>query len=500
MTLKVKRSGKVPNEKIPKKKPKKKPLFSAVDVAKIIEECSVEYGKYVNEQRHIPDYRDGLKPVQRRVLWTMFEDGIRWDARFTKCAAVVGNALSRYHPHGDKACYDALVVMAGAPTEEDKNIYFGAKWQYPLIEGYGNFGSIDGDKPAAMRYPECRLSKLSQFLFNLRSCVETIPNYLNNRPDPLFLPAVFPFLLINGVTGIGFGVTSDIPPHNFGEVCDALIVSLKEGEVPPVLKLMDILKGPDYAYGGILWDDEEVENVYRTGTGTIAWGLNTKVEEKGKDKYLVKIFGIPPHFKLNPYLLKLNEDKEVKKIRKLETSEHIEVDILCSSKKAMEKIVYHRHISKNDWNVTVRRSEEEIDFKHVTLRSYLEMWIKYCVATHKKYFKNEITRLNGEIRADVLRLLAFKNIDDVIPLIREEKDKALMKLLGCTEDELVMVKRIVLGALAKTNEEAIKKRMKEKQAEASKLKGYIKNTEKYLIAFFTEIKKYSRERTTQILS
>lgn len=485
--------------KTPKKTPKIVPDFD-VDafVDKVIEDCIIEYGTYVNEQRHIPDYRDGLKPVQRRVLWTMMEDGVRWDSRFTKCAAIVGNTLSRYHPHGDEACYGALVGMTGEPTKGNKNIFFGPNWQYPLIEGYGNFGSIDGDKAAAMRYPESRLSKLSQFLFNLKPCIQTIPNYLNNRQEPLFLPASFPYLLLNGVSGIAVGVSTDIMPHNLSEVCDILILCLRKKTVPTVKQLMRIMKGPDWTYGGIIWDEKEVEQVYTAGRGVINWGLSTEVSQRGRT-WIVKIVGIPPRFNLKRYLEKLRDKKEVKKIRKLDISSKIEIEVEASTEKMMEEIVSYKYAVKNDWNITSRNSEEDIEFQHTDLRSYLTMWLDYCVKTHKQYFKLEIERLNGEIRADQLRILAFKNINKVIALIKAENDKGLMRLLKCTLEEVDMIKKILLGSLAKTNEAAIRKRILVKKKDKRIMIGYFRKTEAYLVNFFKSLKKFSRERQTSFI-
>ena len=489
--------------KTPKKIPKI-PDSSEIRVDKLVEECMIEYGTYVNEQRHIPDFRDGLKPVQRRVLWTMLEDGHKWDGRFTKCAAIVGDTLARYHPHGDIACYGALVGMTGAPTKEDKNIFYGPHWTYPTIEGYGNFGTIDGEPgpkmygAAAMRYPECKLSILSQYLFNLKPTVQLVPNYLNTRQEPLFLPSSFPFLLLNGVSGIAVGVSTDMPPHNLGEICNVLIVCLKKKKVPKVETLMKYLKGPDWTYGGSIWDKKELAEVYKTGKGSITWCLQTEVEKKGK-RWVITIKGIPPRVSLKKYLMKLAGEKDVKAIRNIETSENLEIEVEVISEKMMEKIVYQRFPAKNDWNVTIRESETEIKFKHVDLRTYLDMWLKYCVGTHKEYFQLEIDRLKREIRNDSLRILAFENINKVIALIKKENDKGLMKLLKCTQEEVDIIKRILLGSLAKTNEATIRKRIASKKKEMKVLNGHLKKTEAYLIDFFRSCKKYSRERATSFV-
>ena len=489
------------SKKVPKRIPKVPKDDGSVPVNKMVEECVLEYGTYVNEQRHIPDYRDGLKPVQRRVLWTTFENGVRWDSRFTKCAEIVGNTIARYHPHGDKACYDALVMMTGTPTKDDKNILFGPNWSNPLIEGYGNFGNIDGDKAAEMRYPECRLSSLSQFLFSLKSCTSFVPNYLNTRDEPLFLPSTIPILLFNGVGGIALGVTTNFLPHNIGEVCDALILCLRKSKVPSVKLLMKYLKGPDWTYGGLIWDLDEVRTVFETGKGSINWGFNTEVQEVGK-RWIVKILGIPPRFNLKAYLLKLNDEKEVKKIRNVESSDRVEIHIEVSTKQMMEKIVTHKYSTKNFWNVTIRKSESEVDFRSVNLRTYLEMWIEYCIDLHKKYFRFEIDRLTREIVDDELRIRVYANGEKVIRLMKIEAYRAIQKLVApCTEDQFNrIVKSITLGSFARTSTSGIRKRIKSKSEELKLFKGRLRNTEKYLIAFFKEVKKYSRKRQTFLLN
>ena len=500
MKVKIKKAAK----KVPKK-PKLPKNNGATYVDKIVEECTIEYGTYVNEQRHIPDYRDGLKPVQRRVLWTLFEEGYNWSSRFTKCAAIVGLTLSKYHPHGDEACYGALVGMSGTPTKKNKDIFYGPNWSYSAIEGYGNFGSIDGDPnkmygAAAMRYPECRLSRLSEMLFFLKPCIEFVFNYDNTRKEPLFLPTTFPYLLLNGVSGIAVGVSTDIPPHNLSDVCDILIFCLKKGKIPKVETIMNYLKGPDWTYGGIVWDKNDLIEVYKTGKGVVKWGLKTEVEEKGK-RWIVRIVGIPPRFGLKKYLEKLSSNKEVRIIRNLEVSDSLEVEIEVTTKKMMEKIVYHEHTSKNDWNVTIRKSEEDIEFQHVDLRSYLKMWLEYCVSIHKKYFKLEIDRLTTEIIDDKLRIRVYANGEKLVPLIKKEKFKAVQKLIApCTDDQLNrIVKPITLGSFARTSTDSLRKRIQDKSAKLKILKGHYKNTEAYLIDYFKDLKKYSRPRQTVII-
>jgi DNA gyrase subunit A len=474
-----------------------------VKTSDVVEDSMTEYAIYSLEERHIPDFRDGLKPVHRRTIWAMYEDGTLWDGRFTKCAAVVGNTIARYHPHGDTACYGALVTLTGQPLKKSKKLFTGSNNPYPHIEGYGNFGAIDTKDPqkpdfAAMRYPECRLSILSKFLFNLKPTTEFVPNYDNRRKEPLFLPASFPFLLLNGITGIAVGASTDFPPHNLGEVCDALILFLKSDSPPSLKKIMKKIKGPDFPFGGTLIDKEQIIEAYKTGTGSISWGLNTDVSKKGK-RWIIRLTGIPWRFNLKKYLIKLDNEKDVKGIRKLEISDKLDIEIVVASEKMMKKIVEKTNSTKNNWNVTHRKSGKEVDFKGVNLRSYLIMWVDYCIDTHKKYFKIEIKRVQGEIAIDLLKLLAIKHGGKVISYIKEENFKSIKKLLKTDDDGVQIVKSMSVGAFTKTNETAIKKRVKNKKEELAQLKNNLRNLKDYLVKFFQSLKEYSHPRKTVVL-
>lgn len=480
-----------------------------VPVGDLVEEGMREYSIYNLEERHFPDFRDGLKPVHRRILYTMFEDNNLWNSRFTKCAAVAGNTTARYHPHGGDAVYLAMVGIAGEPLKKNKKVFFGPNSNYPLIEGYGNFGSIDGDSCAAMRYTEARLSVLAQFMFKLSTVTKYTDNYLNNRKEPIYLPSTLPFLLLNGVSGIGVGLTTDIPSHNLAEVCDGLIYILKSKK-PTFEKLASYIKGPDWQYGGILWDKKQVTEAYRNGTGTINWGLETSIEKVGK-RYVVEITGIPPIFNLKNYLESLQSGtafkkisnkskgvdftKSVKRIAKLEISDNIKIRVELSDSRAAEEIVGYRYTTKNNWNVTAREVDNT-KFKTLNLLSFMTEWVDWSIKVHKEYFLSEINRLIKEIRLDFIRIKVTQNHNKIIKLIKEEKFEAIRKFLKCNDEELEFVKRISLGSFAKSNVSRILKRIDDKKQEIDGLKYNFKFTKKYLINFFTEMKTYSRERKT----
>ena len=487
-------------------KKKKKKNKGAVKVSKIVKNDIKEYGEYVLEQRHIPDYRDGLKPVMRRILYAMYKAGYRWDVnKFRKCAKVVGDTLGSYHPHGDQACYGALVTMTGDPlsslkkhkkTKNAKILFYGPNNPYPFIEGYGNFGSIDGDKPAGMRYPECKLSILSSLMFALPSCIEQVPNYDNTTTEPLFLPSTIPSLLLNGVTGIGVGVSTDFPPHNMKEVLKALQYMLKHKKVT-VSKLMKFIKGPDFPYGGTLVSRKEVAQVYKTGQGVISWGLNTELSQKGR-YFSVKVIGIPYRLNIKKLIEKFLKQPDVKSGHITELgSDEIEIEFMVKTEKMAEKIIMYKQSVKNDWNVTIRKSETEVEFKHVNLVSYLQMWLDYCIEVHKQFFRNEIERLSAEIRRNEIKVRIHRNSTKVVDFIKKEQHKALIKLLKIKEDELSIVTSMSIGALSKTNIKSIKDRIKAKKEERGINKKNLKDTKAYLLKYFKSIEKFSLPRRTE---
>src|ERR687890_818262 len=220
----------------------------------------LNYALSVITSRALPDVRDGLKPVQRRILFTMWQQNLTADAKHRKCAKVVGDVMGSYHPHGDAAIYETLVRMAQSFS-----------LRYPLVDGSGNFGSLDGDSAAAMRYTECRLARVADELLQEieQQTVPFRPNYDGTRTEPVVLPARFPNLLVNGATGIAVGMATNIPPHNLGEVCTALIKLLDDPELTSV-RLCKWIKGPDFPTGGqILNSGEELKQIYKTGAGTV---------------------------------------------------------------------------------------------------------------------------------------------------------------------------------------------------------------------------------------
>jgi DNA gyrase subunit A len=249
-----------------------------VDIEKEMKKSFLEYSMSVIVSRALPDVRDGLKPVHRRILYTMFENSLTPDKPYRKCADTVGSVLGRYHPHGDASVYDALVRMAQKFS-----------LRYPLVDGHGNFGSIDGDPPAAYRYTEAKMSKISlEMLSDINK--ETIPytsNYDDRLKEPAVLPSRYPNLLVNGSTGIAVGMATNIPPHNLGEVIDGVSLLIDNPDAT-LDELMECIKGPDFPTGGIIMGRSGIRAAYGTGRGKITLRAKTEVEEiKGRNCIIV---------------------------------------------------------------------------------------------------------------------------------------------------------------------------------------------------------------------
>lgn len=240
------------------------------DYAEIMQKSYIDYAMSVIISRALPDVRDGLKPVQRRTLYDMYELGIRYDRPYRKCARIVGDTMGKYHPHGDSSIYDALVVMA----QEFKK-------GRTLVDGHGNFGSIEGDGAAAMRYTEARLEKLTQevFLEDLdKNVVDFMPNFDETEKEPVVLPVRIPNLLVNGADGIAVGMATSIPPHNLGEVVDAVKAYMKNNDIS-TRGLMRYLKGPDFPTGGIVVNKDDLVKIYESGTGKLRIRGRVEVEK-----------------------------------------------------------------------------------------------------------------------------------------------------------------------------------------------------------------------------
>src|SRR6201998_1984755 len=257
--------------------------FVPVDIEAEMRKSYLDYAMSVSIGRALPDVRDGLKPVHRRILFGMYELGLTSTKPYRKCAKIVGEVLGKYHPHGDTPVYDALVRMA-----QDFNM------RYPLVDGQGNFGSVDGDMPAAMRYTEARLAKIAEELLAdiEKETVDFTPNFDETEKEPVVLPTRVPNLLVNGASGIAVGMATNIPPHNLREVVEAAILLVEKPEAS-LKEVMKIVPGPDFPTGAYSAGREGIEAAYKSGRGSFTMRAKAAVEEVGKDRENVVITEIP---------------------------------------------------------------------------------------------------------------------------------------------------------------------------------------------------------------
>ena len=275
------------------------------DIDKEMRTAYIDYAMSVIVSRALPDARDGLKPVHRRILYAMHEDGITSDKPYRKCANTVGSVLGRYHTHGDSSVYDAMVRLAQDFT-----------MRYPLVDGHGNFGSVDGDSPAAMRYTEARMSKIAESMLTdiEKNTVDFMPNYDDRLQEPTVLPARIPALLVNGSSGIAVGMATNIPPHNLSEVIDGIIKVIDNPEIT-IEELMETIKGPDFPTGATILGKQGIKEAYTTGRGKITMRGEAEIEEMSGNRQKIIITSLP---------YQVNKAKLVKTISDLVKEKKIE--------------------------------------------------------------------------------------------------------------------------------------------------------------------------------
>ena len=313
-----------------------------VDLDREMRKSFIDYAMSVITDRALPDIRDGLKPVQRRILYSMFSQGFTPDKPYRKCATTVGDVLGRFHPHGDASVYDALVRLA-----QDFSL------RHPLVDGHGNFGSIDGDPPAAYRYTEARLEKVAlEMMSDIgKNTVEMRPNFDEHEMEPVTLPSRFPNLLINGSVGIAVGMATNIPPHNMGETIDGVIMMLDNPDVT-VEELMEVVKGPDFPTGGQILGTSGIRETYRTGRGRIVVRAHAEIEDAAGGRQRIIIHDLP--FAVNKARLiermaDLVKDKKVEGISNLrdESDRNEMVRIVIEVKKDANPDVVLNQLYKN---------------------------------------------------------------------------------------------------------------------------------------------------------
>ncbi|MCR4675236.1 MAG: DNA gyrase subunit A [Lachnospiraceae bacterium] len=481
-----------------------------VDLKKTMETSYIDYAMSVIASRALPDVRDGLKPVQRRVLYSMIELNNGPDKPHRKCARIVGDTMGKYHPHGDSSIYGALVNMA-------------QEWstRYPLVDGHGNFGSVDGDGAAAMRYTEARLSKISMAMLAdiNKDTVDFMPNFDETEKEPTILPARYPNLLVNGTTGIAVGMATNIPPHNLREVVGAVnkIIDnqIEEDRETDIDEIMEIIKGPDFPTGGTILGRSGIEEAYRTGRGKIRVRAVTDIEPMQNGKNRIVVTELPYNVnkaRLVEYIGKLVRDKKLDGITALRDE---------SSREGMRIVIELR----KDVNPSVMQN---LLFKHTQLQDTFGVIMLALVNNQPKILnlkdmlthylnhqKDVVTRrtkfdLNkAEERAHILEglLIALDNIDEVIQIIRSSDTVAiakqqLMDRFGLSDAQSQAIVDMRLRALTGLERGKLENEYKELQAQIKELKEILADEKRLLgvikeeISFYAD--KYGDDRRTSI--
>ena len=471
-----------------------------------MQESYLDYAMSVIVARALPDVRDGLKPVHRRILYAMSELGLRSNVKFRKSAAVVGEVLAKYHPHGDVAVYDSMVRMAQEFA-----------MRYPLIDGQGNFGSMDGDAPAAMRYTEARMMALSEeMLSDLdKETVDWMDNYDATKQEPRVLPAKAPNLLLNGTLGIAVGMATNIPPHNLGEIVDATLKLIEEPQATTE-DLLEFVKGPDFPTGGFIYDWNTIKQVYATGKGPVVMRGKTEiVEEKGLHKILIT--EIPYQVNKATLLEKFAElvkEKRIEGVKDMrDESDKDGVRIVVELKKEglpnkiLNQLFKFSQLQET-FHVNMLALVDGIEPQVLNLKNMLEYYIKHRQQVITRRTQFDLTKAKD--RAHILEGLkkALDHIDAIIATIKksetaEEAHTALMSKFKLSDKQASAILAMQLRALAGLERKKIDDELKDKRKLIAELEDLLKSEKKIRNVIKTELTelkdKYSNPRRTQLV-
>ena len=442
------------------------------DIENEMRTAYIDYAMSVIVARALPDVRDGLKPVHRRILYTMHEDGFTPDKPYRKCATTVGDVLGRYHPHGDSSVYDALVRMA-----QDFSL------RYMMVDGHGNFGSVDGDPPAAYRYTEARMSKIAvNMLTDIeKNTVDFMPNFDDRLQEPTVLPAKLPALLVNGSSGIAVGMATNIPPHNLTEVINGIIKIIDEDEVTDE-DLMSVIKGPDFPTGATILGREGIKQAYTTGRGKITLRAEAEIEEMSGNKQRIIVSSLPYQVnkaKLIEHIADLVKEKRLEGISAIrdESDRQDKVRIVVELKRDANPQVVLNQLYKNtqmqDTFGIIMLALVNGEPKILTLRQCLDYYIEHRKNVVLRRTKFDLDK--AEARAHILEGLkiALDNIDEVIAIIRAAYDDAkerLMERFGLSEIQA----QAILDMRLKTLSGLQREKIEDEYNELMKLIAYLK--------------------------
>ena len=476
------------------------------DIEKEMRVAYIDYAMSVIVSRALPDVRDGLKPVHRRILYAMHEDGITSDKPYRKCANTVGSVLGRYHPHGDSSVYDAMVRLAQDFT-----------MRYPLIDGHGNFGSVDGDSPAAMRYTEARMSKIAQYMLTdiEKNTVDFMPNYDDRLQEPTVLPARIPALLVNGSSGIAVGMATNIPPHNLREVVDGIIKVIDDRDATNE-DLMQIIKGPDFPTGATILGREGIKQAYTTGKGKITMRAEAEIEEMSGNRQRILVSSLPYQVnkaKLIKTISDLSKEKKIEGIsevrdesdRKEKTRVVIELKRDANTQVVLNQLYKHTQMQETFGAIMLALVDGEP--KILTLKEMIE-----CYINHRKEVIVRRTKFDLDkalARAHILEGLkiALDNIDEVIEIIRSSYDDAkerLMERFGLSDVQAQAILDMRLKTLSGLQREKIEEEYNELMQLIAHLRDILANEQlvyDIIKEELIEIKnKFGDDRLTKIVA
>ena len=481
-----------------------------VDLKKTMEESYIDYAMSVIAQRALPDVRDGLKPVQRRVLYSMIELNNGPDKPHRKCARIVGDTMGKYHPHGDSSIYGALVNMA-----QDWS------FRYPLVDGHGNFGSVDGDGAAAMRYTEARLSKISmEMLADInKNTVDFIPNFDETEKEPVVLPSRFPNLLVNGTTGIAVGMATNIPPHNLREVIDGVLKiicnRIEEDRSTQIEEILGIIKGPDFPTGAQILGTRGIEEAYRTGRGKIRVRAVTEIEAMPNGKHRILVSELPymvNKARLIEKMAELVRDKKIDGITAItdESSREgmrINIELRRDVTPTVVLNQLFKHTQLQDTFGVIMLALVDNQPKVMNLLDILMHYIRHQEDVVTRRTKYELNK--AEERAHILEglLIALDNIDEVIQIIRGSQNtqlakEGLMSRFQLTDVQAQAIVDMRLRTLTGLEREKLENEYKELMARIEELKAILADEKLLLGVIRDELlvirEKYGDDRRTSI--
>ncbi|MEK7648480.1 MAG: DNA gyrase subunit A [Patescibacteria group bacterium] len=472
-----------------------------------MQEAYLDYAMSVIISRALPDVRDGLKPVHRRILYVMWKLGLKAGGKFRKSAAVVGEVLGNFHPHGDTPVYDAMVRMA-----QDFAM------RYQLVAGQGNFGSMDGDSAAAMRYTEAKLAKIAEEMLTdiEKQTVQFAPNYDATQTEPLVLPSRIPNLLLNGTVGIAVGMATSIPPHNLGELCDALthLIDCKQCSVDD---LTEFVKGPDFPTGGIIYDIKAIKQAYATGRGGVVIRAKTDITETKNGMSQIIISEVPFQVNKASVLEKIADlvrEKKIEGIRDLrDESSKGEVRVVIElkkdtyPKKILNQLFKYTQL-QDTFHFNVLALVDGIQPRTLNLKAVLDEFLKHRRDVVVKRTQFDLDR--AQERAHILEGLhiALEQIDKIIKTIKQSRDKDaakvnLMKQFRLSERQTIAILEMRLSQLANLERMKIEQELKEKKALIKELESILASPKKVMSVIKDEIKEirdsYADERKTRIV-